>query len=100
MPLVLILVFAAAVGAACGSFAGVVSARGWRASLVGRSRCDRCGRTLVAYELVPLLSFPLLRGRCRTCGARIGWTAYAWEVAGAGVAVVATAIVCIATGVA
>jgi leader peptidase (prepilin peptidase) / N-methyltransferase len=39
--------------------------------LRGRSTCDGCGRTLRPAELVPLLSFLWLRGRCRTCGARI-----------------------------
>jgi len=38
---------------------------------MGRSRCDYCGRTLDAMELVPLASFAVLRGRCRTCGGAI-----------------------------
>lgn len=37
----------------------------------GRSRCDACGEELSAWELVPLLSFVVLRGRCRRCGAAI-----------------------------
>jgi len=35
------------------------------------SRCTECGRHLVWYENVPVLSWLLLRGRCRTCGAAI-----------------------------
>src|SRR5437879_7591128 len=80
---VLVLVVAALVGAALGSFAGVVASRGLAASLVGRSHCESCGRTLHWFELVPLVSYPVLRGRCRTCGSRIGLGVYAWEAGGA-----------------
>lgn len=38
---------------------------------LGRSRCDHCGRTLGALDLVPLLSALFQRGRCRTCRAPI-----------------------------
>jgi prepilin signal peptidase PulO-like enzyme (type II secretory pathway) len=60
-------------GACIGSFVNVVVMR----TLIGeefvhgRSRCDHCRRTLQWYEMIPLLSFIFLRGRCRTCGARI-----------------------------
>lgn len=37
----------------------------------GRSRCDHCGQTIAARDLVPLASFVLLGGKCRSCGARI-----------------------------
>lgn len=81
--LVAIAVFASLLGAALGSFAGVVASRGLRASLRGRSRCSSCGRTLHWYETIPLVSYLALRGRCRTCGARVGIGVYAWEVGGA-----------------
>ena len=35
------------------------------------SRCPACGRRLAPFDLIPLLSFVLLRGRCRYCGAPI-----------------------------
>jgi leader peptidase (prepilin peptidase)/N-methyltransferase len=35
------------------------------------SHCTTCNRTLRWYENVPVLSWALLRGRCRTCGSRI-----------------------------
>jgi leader peptidase (prepilin peptidase)/N-methyltransferase len=76
-------ILGAAAGAAVGSFAGVVRARGWRASLTGRSRCAACGRDLRWYEVVPLVSYPVQRGRCRSCGARIGRHALLVEVVGA-----------------
>ncbi len=39
--------------------------------LRGRSRCDACGERLGARDLVPILSYFLVRGRCRRCGAEI-----------------------------
>ena len=36
-----------------------------------RSHCDNCNTTLKAADLVPILSYLWLRGRCRYCGARI-----------------------------
>ncbi len=36
-----------------------------------RSRCPHCGHGITAMENIPLLSFLLLRGRCRACQARI-----------------------------
>jgi len=37
----------------------------------GRSFCDTCGHTLSPLDLVPVLSYVFLRGRCRYCSARI-----------------------------
>lgn len=37
------------------------------------SHCPACGRRLAPFDLIPLLSFILLRGRCRYCGAPIPW---------------------------
>lgn len=36
-----------------------------------RSRCPQCGHAISALENIPVLSWLLLRGRCRGCGARI-----------------------------
>jgi leader peptidase (prepilin peptidase) / N-methyltransferase len=44
-----------------------------RSWVQGRSGCPSCGAALGARDLVPVLSFALSRGRCRHCGARIGW---------------------------
>ncbi|MEH3121451.1 MAG: prepilin peptidase [Sphingomonas phyllosphaerae] len=60
-------------GAVIGSFLATIAIR-WpqgRSVKYGRSACDGCNRTLRGSELVPLLSWLVARGRCRTCGARI-----------------------------
>ncbi|MGH9785289.1 MAG: prepilin peptidase, partial [Terriglobia bacterium] len=36
-----------------------------------RSRCPQCGKPIAAYDNIPLVSYLLLRGRCRHCRARI-----------------------------
>ncbi len=38
-----------------------------------RSACPRCGHQLSAWENIPLLSFAVLRGRCRACREPISW---------------------------
>lgn len=42
-------------------------------NLLGRSHCPGCGSTLRWYELVPVFSFIIQLGKCRTCGMRISW---------------------------
>jgi leader peptidase (prepilin peptidase) / N-methyltransferase len=60
-------------GAVTGSFLSVVAHRVPRGeSIVGpRSRCASCGAQIAAYDNIPILSWLLLRGRCRHCGERI-----------------------------
>jgi len=36
-----------------------------------RSRCPQCGHLIRVYDNIPVLSYLILRGRCRDCGARI-----------------------------
>jgi len=81
--LITFVLLGAAGGACLGSFANVVASRGWRGALEGRSRCDACARTLQWPELVPVVSFAALKGRCRTCGARIARVVMARELGGA-----------------
>ena len=66
---------AGVLGLAMGS---AVTAISWRIPrgvswIHGRSACPRCGATLGALDLIPVLSFVISRGRCRHCGVRIGW---------------------------
>ena len=65
------LVFAP--GLAIGSFLNVVAARLPLKRSVVRppSACMSCGQEIRWYDNVPLLSYALLRGRCRHCGVRI-----------------------------
>jgi leader peptidase (prepilin peptidase) / N-methyltransferase len=60
-------------GLLAGSFTTVVAHRVPRGeSIVGpRSRCPGCGAQIAAYDNVPVLSWLLLRGRARCCGAAI-----------------------------
>jgi leader peptidase (prepilin peptidase) / N-methyltransferase len=60
-------------GLALGSFLNVVAARvPLRRSIVRPgSACMSCGAELAWYDNVPLVSYALLRGRCRSCGNRI-----------------------------
>ena len=71
MPAALALAFLG--GLLVGSFVTVVAHRVPRGeSIVGpRSRCPACGTQIAAYDNVPVLSWLLLRGRARCCGARI-----------------------------
>ena len=38
-----------------------------------RSRCIACGKTIAWYDNIPLVSWLILRARCRYCGAHISW---------------------------
>jgi leader peptidase (prepilin peptidase) / N-methyltransferase len=69
-------------GLAIGSFLNVVAARvPLKRSIVSPgSACMSCGQEVAWYDNVPVLSFVLLRGRCRGCGTPIGWVYPAVEV--------------------
>jgi leader peptidase (prepilin peptidase)/N-methyltransferase len=77
------LVFVALPGLALGSFLNVVAARlPERRSVVRpRSRCMSCGSDIAWHDNIPVLSYLLLRGRCRGCGTRIGLLYPAVELA-------------------
>lgn len=71
----LAVAFLFAAGTAFGSFLNVLA---WRlprgeSLLWPPSRCPSCGRRLATRDLVPVLSWVLLGGRCRYCGAGIHW---------------------------
>jgi leader peptidase (prepilin peptidase)/N-methyltransferase len=81
-------------GMLTGSFVGVVAHRVPRGvSIVGpRSVCDSCGTQIAAYDNVPVLSWLILRGRCRSCQTAIPARYPLVELA-VGMAFAATAIV-------
>jgi len=64
---------AAPLGLLIGSFLNVVAYRLPRGEslLRPRSRCPECGTAIAPYDNVPVVSWLLLRGRCRHCGAPI-----------------------------
>jgi len=70
-------------GLVVGSFANVCVYRLPRGESVVSppSRCPRCGSRITARDNLPVLSFLLLRGRCRSCGAPISWRYPAVEAA-------------------
>lgn len=66
-------VFYGLFGAAAGSFLNVCILRipEGRSFITGRSRCPACGHVLTYGDMIPVLSWILLRGRCRYCGSPI-----------------------------
>lgn len=91
LPLYVWPILLGVLGAVFGSFIATLAIR-WpqgRSIAVGRSACDGCNRTLRAAELVPLLSFVALRGRCHRCGNRIAPAHPVTELLGATIGIVA-----------
>lgn len=68
-----VLIVTVVLGLVMGSFAACAADRiaSGGSFLRGRSHCDACGHVLAPRDLVPLLSWLALRGRCRYCGAKI-----------------------------
>jgi leader peptidase (prepilin peptidase) / N-methyltransferase len=58
-----------------GSFLNVLADRLPRNETVikGRSHCEKCKKDLAWYDLIPLLSFIFLKGRCRYCRVRLSY---------------------------
>ena len=72
LPLWLWGLFGVVLGGVAGSYLSTIVIRWPRGQPVrGRSACDGCGVTLGPIDLVPLLSYALARGRCRSCGGAI-----------------------------
>lgn len=68
-------ILAGLLGLAFGSFLNVCLSR-WpegESVVKPRSHCRNCGRTLAWWENIPVASWLALRGRCRTCKAKISW---------------------------
>jgi leader peptidase (prepilin peptidase) / N-methyltransferase len=75
VPLWLFLVLMGAFGLIFGSFANVVI---WRlprgeSLSVPPSHCPKCGTPIRPRDNIPVMSWLLLRGRCRDCGEPISW---------------------------
>lgn len=70
-------------GLLLGSFLNVCISRlpEHRSLVRPRSHCPQCGHLIRWYDNIPLLSWILLRGRCRDCDAMISWRYPAVELA-------------------
>jgi leader peptidase (prepilin peptidase)/N-methyltransferase len=94
VPLPFVYVVAGIFGAVVGSFLNVVIHRVPRAEsiVLPSSHCPSCGAGIAFYDNVPVLSYLMLGGRCRSCRARISarypavealtgilWVAVAWR---------------------
>ena len=73
LPFPLALVLVTVFGALIGSFLNVVIHRVPREESIvfPHSRCPSCGAAIRPYDNVPVLSWVVLRGRCRSCRAPI-----------------------------
>lgn len=72
----------ALLGAVWGSFIAALCSRWPNGESIGagRSRCDHCGTNIASYDLIPIVSFILLKGKCRACGKKIGALPLIFEV--------------------
>ncbi|WP_396593384.1 prepilin peptidase [Brevundimonas sp. R86498] len=86
---VVVAIFMGLLGLIVGSFIAAVTVRLPRDEDVvsGRSRCMSCGQTLKAWQLVPVLSWLVQRGRCGLCGAAVSPRYLLIESAGAAIGV-------------
>jgi len=71
----LFYIFIFLLGSIIGSFLNVVICRLETGEDIvkQRSHCPKCGRILPWYDLIPIVSFFALRGRCRACQKKISW---------------------------
>lgn len=68
-------------GLVLGSFGGCLAHRSLKGeSFFGRSYCESCKKTLRWYDLLPLLSYLLLKGRCRYCRRKIPVENFLFEI--------------------
>jgi leader peptidase (prepilin peptidase)/N-methyltransferase len=70
-----LIIIAVVYGLIIGSF---LNAWAWRLAhdekiTAGRSACPKCHHQIRAYDNIPVLSWLVLRGRCRDCGVPISW---------------------------
>ncbi len=71
----LLNLFAFIFGAVVGSFLNVCIFRlpAHESIIKPLSRCPHCQHPLRFFDNIPLVSFIILKGKCRDCGAKISW---------------------------
>lgn len=92
--LIFFVLIATMLGAVFASFLTVVASRLGSGETVvrGRSRCPHCRKNLQWFELVPIASYLMQRGRCRSCGTAIPtWYLFAELILAAGFGLIAAA---------
>lgn len=69
-------------GSVLGSFLGLIVDRMGRGEQIirGRSKCDKCNHELAVLDLIPLLSYLILKGKCRYCGTKLAFRLFALEL--------------------
>lgn len=70
-----VIAFITVLGVVLGSFFNVMVQRSLKGKdwVKGKSMCDKCGHELGLLDLIPILSFVCLRGKCRYCKKPINW---------------------------
>ncbi|HUL00343.1 MAG TPA: prepilin peptidase [Nitrospirota bacterium] len=88
----IVIIMALIFGLIVGSFLNVCIARlpRGRSIVTPRSHCPRCRYSIKFFDNIPIISFIILRGKCRNCGEPISWrypfveltngVLYAWTV--------------------
>jgi leader peptidase (prepilin peptidase) / N-methyltransferase len=72
---ILIILIIAVLGASLGSFFNVLIDRIPRKESIVKpgSHCSECGRSLPAWQNIPIFSYLFLGAKCKYCGAKIHW---------------------------
>ena len=84
--LVISIVFLVFIGAEVFSLLLALSARMTKSGDSGRDlACETCGHVMKWYEMIPVISYIALRGRCRMCGDRIPLWDFLSEILGGAV---------------
>ncbi len=75
LPESVVYIFVFVLGAAIGSFLNVVIYRvpNEMSIVFPNSACPKCKKPIAFYDNIPILSWLILRARCRTCGEPINW---------------------------
>lgn len=82
--LVIIGIYLFLVGSCIASFINVVIDRipKGKSIISDRSHCDACQHPIKAYDLIPVVSYLILKGRCRYCKQKIGLRSFLIECIG------------------
>ena len=68
-------IYSLIIGLCVGSFLNVVVLRGFSGEsiVLPPSHCPKCDHKLAWYDNIPVLSYLILRGKCRYCSEKISW---------------------------